>query len=72
MVVGVGVKEEEVEAAGDDGPALLLFFFNASIQHLEQQPPVASEPKNPQPLLHKTGVGFFCSLFALMVIMYWL
>ena len=53
-----------VDVDGLDG----LVFFKLSIQHLLQQPPVASDPKNPHPLLHKTGVaGGCCSLLALMV-----
>jgi len=43
------------------------FFLRLSIQHLEQHPPVASEPKKPHPLLQSTGAFGCCSLLALMV-----
>jgi hypothetical protein len=67
LAVLVVVRAEVVEEGDEVEVLLLLELFNVSIQHLEQQPPVASAPKKPQPLLHRMGWGGCCSLLALMV-----
>ena len=72
-------------AAVAAGHVLLLLAVVSStilrIQHFEQHPPVASDPKNPQPSLHRIvvlGRGLdtcCCSLFVLVVmvvVLYWL
>ncbi len=43
-------------------------FLMLSIQHLEQHPPVASEPKKPHPDLQSLGALDACLLLALMVV----
>ena len=41
----------------DSLPLLLPFALVAAIQHFEQCPPVASDPKKPQPLLQRIAAG---------------
>ena len=45
----------------------VCLFLMLAIQHLEQHPPVASEPKNPHPDLHSMGTFGACLLLALMM-----
>jgi hypothetical protein len=47
-----------VEAAGHGGSA--WFAFSDAIQHFEQQLPVASLPKKPQPILQCVVVFVAC------------
>ena len=50
-----------VAAEGDVG-----LFLMDNIQHLEQHPPVASAPKNPQPFLHGVETFVCCSLMVVI------